>query len=80
MWYLSDPDWPEPNLLLLGNALAQMSWPGQAPTSENWRSLIYTRLESMDWKAALADVRPFLERPGEIDLLTPESLGRLLQR
>jgi len=25
-WYLSDPDWPEPNLPLLNNALQQSGW------------------------------------------------------
>jgi predicted nucleotidyltransferase component of viral defense system len=80
MWYLSDPNWPEPNLVLLGNALAQTHWQGPIPTPENWRGMIYERLKSLDWKAALADVRPFLERPGEIDWLTLEILGRLLNQ
>ncbi len=35
-------------------------------------------MKTLDWTAALADVRPFLERPGEIDLLTVDNLGRLL--
>ncbi len=28
LWYLSDPAWPQPNLILLNNALAQTGWPG----------------------------------------------------
>lgn len=80
MWYLSDPNWPEPNLVLLGNALAQTGWSGSQPTVENWRHLIFTRLNRLDWGAALSDVRPFLERPEEIDLLTLENLRRLLQQ
>jgi hypothetical protein len=40
--------------------------------------LIYKRLQTLDWKAALADVRPFLERSKEIELLTLENLARLL--
>ena len=80
MWYLSDPNWPEPNLDLLQNALIQTSWKGPQPTPENWRGLIFNRLKTMDWSAALADVRPFLERSGEIDLLTLENLGRLLHQ
>jgi hypothetical protein len=80
MWYLSDPDWPQPNLVLLENALMQTNWRGPIPNPENWRGLIYVRLKNLDWKAALADVRPFLERPGEIDLLTIENLGRLLHQ
>lgn len=80
MWYLSDPTWPEPNLELLENALAQAEWQGPQPTKENWRGLVFDRLNVLDWKAALADVRPFLERPGEIDLLTLENMRRLLHQ
>jgi len=80
MWYLSEPTWPEPNLVLLGNALARTSWQGPQPTAENWRGLVFDRLKSLDWKLALADVRPFLERPEEIDLLTVDNMRRLLER
>lgn len=80
MWYLSDPSWPEPNLVLLGNALAQTNWQGPQPTPENWRGLVFDRLKSLDWSAALADVRPFLERPEEIELLTLENMRRLLRQ
>lgn len=80
MWYLSDPNWPEPNLVLLNNALTQTNWSGQQATPENWRELIFNRLRTLDWSAALADVGPFLERPGEIDLLTLENLRRLLHQ
>jgi hypothetical protein len=80
MWYLSAPDWPEPNLLLLANALEQTGWQSPIPAADNWRKLLYERLKTLDWKAALSDVRPFLERPGEIDLLTIENLRNLLHQ
>jgi predicted nucleotidyltransferase component of viral defense system len=80
MWYLSDPHWPEPNFILLNNALQQSGWTGSAITPENWRELIYNRLLFLDWEAALSDVRNFLIRPNEIDLLTIENLGHLLQQ
>ena len=80
MWYLSDPDWPEPNLALLSNALSQTNWKGQAISTKNWRDLIYERLTELDWKAALSDVRPFLERPDELELLTLENFTRLLHQ
>jgi hypothetical protein len=80
MWYLSDPGWPEPNLDFLGNALVQTQWAGPIPEPSTWRGLIYERLKTLDWKKALADVRPFLERPAEVDLLTIETLGRLLHQ
>ena len=80
MWYLSDPAWPPPNLVLLENALVQTNWTGPLPNPENWRGLIYERLKNLDWKAALADVRPFLERPEEIELLTIDNLRHLLRK
>jgi hypothetical protein len=79
VWYLSDPDWPEPNLILLNNALAQTGWTGTAPTAENWRALLMERLQGLDWNAARQDLRPFLERPAELDLITQENLARLLK-
>jgi hypothetical protein len=42
--------------------------------------MVYERLRILDWKAALADVKPFLERPGEIDLLTLENFRQLLRQ
>ena len=35
LWYLSDPTWPQPNLVLLNNALAQTNWAGGKLTEEN---------------------------------------------
>jgi predicted nucleotidyltransferase component of viral defense system len=80
MWYLSDPQWPEPNLILLRNALMQTHWKGPAPEPGNWRGIIYERLKTINWDAALADVRPFLERPQEIDLLIMANFRRLLHQ
>ena len=37
VWYLSDPNWPEPNLNLLRNALAQTGWSGTELTGASWR-------------------------------------------
>jgi predicted nucleotidyltransferase component of viral defense system len=80
MWYLSDPDWPQPNFTLLRNALSQTNWQGTMPTSENWQNMIYDRLVALDWKSVQADVTPFLERSGDLDLLTLENLARLLKQ
>jgi hypothetical protein len=78
LWYLSDPDWPAPNLTLLNHALAQTGWPGAPLTGETWRAAVRERLQAADWTQAAADVRPFLEPGAEADLLTPENLRGLL--
>lgn len=78
LWYLSDPNWPAPNLTMLTNALQQTGWKGSQPTDDNWRALVRHRLEAMRWDRVAADVRPFLERGGDLDLLTRENLIRVL--
>jgi predicted nucleotidyltransferase component of viral defense system len=79
IWYLSDPAWPAPNLILLNNALRQTDWTGPLLTAEAWRRQVRERLDSVDWEKIVADVRPFLESPAEVDLLTPETVSRLLR-
>ncbi len=79
-WYLSDPEWPEPNLTLLANALRQTGWKGKTPDAENWRDLLWRKFEQTDWKRAVADVAPFLERRQDQNLVSLDTLGRLLKR
>ena len=78
MWYLSDPDWPAPNLTLLRNALRQTGWDGPMPEEQNWRDILCQRLGNIDWKKSVADVKPFLERSNEVALLTQENFEKLL--
>ena len=78
MWYLSDPDWPTPNLTLLRNALQQTGWDGTTPNEKNWRDILCQRLGKIDWKKSLVDVKPFLERSNEFALLTQENFEKLL--
>jgi hypothetical protein len=80
IWYLSDPGWPPPNLVLLGNALRQTGWSHEVLTAETWRGAVSERLEEVDWTRIIADVRPFLESPSDISLLSRESLDLLLKR
>jgi predicted nucleotidyltransferase component of viral defense system len=78
MWYLSDPGWPNPNFVLLKNALQQTGWEGPIPNESNWRGILCEHLKKVDWEKAAADVRPFLERTSEVDLLTRENFEKLL--
>jgi len=76
---LSDPSWPAPNLTLLNNALRQSGWQKPAPTEETWRELVRQRIEMFDWERILADVRPFIESPSELDLVSRENVDRVLR-
>ena len=46
IWYLSDRNWPPPNLTLLNNALAQTGWTGDVLRVENWREVVSSRIET----------------------------------
>ena len=78
LWYLSDPTWPPPNLVLLNNALAQTGWQGEALTASNWRDQVRQRLRRLDWQNIQADVRPFVEPWFDLSLLSLENLERVL--
>jgi predicted nucleotidyltransferase component of viral defense system len=78
LWYLSDPKWPLPNTIMLNNALVQSSWPGPLVDAKNWTMIVQQRLADLDWTKIVADVRPFLERPADCELLTLENLSRLV--
>lgn len=77
-WYLSDPAWPQPNLILLNNALDQTGWQGGMLTQDNWRERVRERLNLFAWTNIQADVRPFIEPGFDLNLLSLENLRRLL--
>jgi predicted nucleotidyltransferase component of viral defense system len=77
-WYLSDPQWPEPNLTLLCNALQQTGWTGPKPTVENWRELARERLEKVAWERVVEDVGPFLEESVDVGVLTRENVMKVV--
>jgi hypothetical protein len=78
LWYLSDPEWPQPNLVLLNNALLQTRWDRGTITSDNWRAVVRERVQGLDWGRVLSDVRPFVEPRAGTDLLTRDNLLSLL--
>lgn len=77
-WYLSDREWPEPNIAFLDAALRQTGWTGSPVSAGNWRALTAEKVASLDVPKALEDVRPFLERPADAQMVTRENLLRLL--
>jgi predicted nucleotidyltransferase component of viral defense system len=78
-WYLADPTWPEPNLTLLNNALAQTGRQGEPLTRTTWRAAVRERFQNADWDRARADVLPFLEREQDVALVDREVLLKLLR-
>lgn len=77
-WYLADPIWPEPNFRFLNNALIQTKWQGPKINQNNWRNVLLSRLSQIDWKFAVSDVRPFLERQEDIMLVDRALIEKLL--
>lgn len=79
LWYLSDPTWPQPNLVLLNNALAQTNWSGGTLTEDNWREQVSVRLQNLNWNGIVNDVRPFIVPGFDLNLLTQANLENVLR-
>ncbi len=79
LWYLADPTWPEPNTVLLLNALRQTGFEGELPTASSWPRLVSDRLATLSFERLSADVEPFLESGADADALTAANLMRLLE-
>jgi predicted nucleotidyltransferase component of viral defense system len=78
MWYLTDRTWPEPNIALLNNALHQTGWKGKEIAADNWREETAMRISKYDWDKVIADVRPFVEKQRDLEMMTKEILLKLL--
>lgn len=78
-WYLSDPAWPNPNIKFLNNALRQTKWEGSEITKKNWLQVISKKVDTIDWDRIVEDVRPFIERTLDLDMLTRENILKLLR-
>lgn len=76
VWYLTERKGLEPNLELLEHALAQTKT--SALPREGWRAAVTRRLETLDWKAVVADLRPFVERQSDLEVLSKEAIHKLL--
>jgi hypothetical protein len=47
-------------------------------TAENWKQQVWLKLQGLDWKAVMGDVRPFVEPGFDVSLLSQENFERLL--
>ncbi|MEA3406615.1 MAG: nucleotidyl transferase AbiEii/AbiGii toxin family protein [Chloroflexota bacterium] len=80
LWFLSDPDWPAPNLTMLNNALRQTGWEGSPLTEGDWQAAVRARLEGASWNRVVDDVEPFLEPTADPALLRYENVMGALER
>jgi predicted nucleotidyltransferase component of viral defense system len=79
LWYLADRDWPEPNLVMLNNALRQSGRTGRGLTSRTWPRAVEAKVAQFSWERAQQDVRPFLETTSEVALLSRENLLQVVR-
>jgi len=79
LWYLADRDWPEPNLVMLNNALRQTGRTGRGLTSRTWPRAVEAKVAQFSWERAQQDVRPFLETISEVALLSRENLLQVVR-
>ena len=78
-WYLSDPEWPTPNLGYLNNALQQTGWSGRSLNERNWHKAVRERLQMVSWEEAVDDVTPFLGPGADPAVLNKDNIMRLLR-
>ena len=78
IWYLSDPEWPPINLDLLNCTLDQSGWAHPPLDPRSWRDAVRRRIDELEWNRLVDDVRPFLERQHDVDLVSREDAMRLL--
>ncbi|HET59658.1 MAG TPA: nucleotidyl transferase AbiEii/AbiGii toxin family protein [Chloroflexi bacterium] len=78
-WYLGDSNFPTPNFLFLNNALQQTGWQDEELTTDNWKSILRSHADQINWDAITTDVAPFLMPGHEASLLTRANFLRLLE-
>jgi predicted nucleotidyltransferase component of viral defense system len=78
LWYRAQRPQPEPNLVLLQNALDQTEVPGSLESSR-WKDLVREKIGKLNINQVQQDVRPFLEEQKEADLITKENLESLVR-
>lgn len=81
VWYMAHIPPIEPNRDFLASALRQGN-AGDSPTPSNldWKKTLLLKLSAVDLDAAKTDVRPFLERKEDIDLIDQESIRTMLEQ
>ena len=79
-WYLGNSDWPPPNMTMLRNALLQTGWADKRTDPIDLYKELVNLFAAVDWSAARRDVKPFIEKSEEIEILNMEDMTALLKR
>jgi len=79
LWYRTQRPPVSPNQILLQNALDQTQGTGTVD-GNNWVRHLLNRIEALDTSRMADEVRPFLERPNEADLLTAAHFRSVLEK
>jgi len=80
MWYMTDMNWPLPNMELLGNALIQTGWSRDRALSMDLSRELEKKFRTVNWKDIRKDVIPFLERPFEAEFLNKDNMLQLTEK
>ncbi len=80
MWYMTDMDWPLPNMELLGNALIQTGWSRDRALSMDLSRELEKKFRTVNWKDIRKDVIPLLERPFEAEFLNKDNMLQLMNK
>jgi len=78
IWYRAQRPQPQPNLVLLQNALDQTQG-ARVFDSGKWEGYVRDKIAALDVGKIREDVQPFLERPEDAKLITRENLESLVQ-
>ncbi len=78
IWYRAQRPQPQPNLVLLQNALDQTQG-ARVFDSGKWEGYVRDKITTLDIGKIREDVLPFLERPDDAKLITRENLASLLK-
>ncbi|MDJ0754477.1 MAG: nucleotidyl transferase AbiEii/AbiGii toxin family protein [Ardenticatenaceae bacterium] len=64
-WYMTQPNWPAPNLDHLNQNLRQSGWTDAPLTTTDWRSVVREKIRPLSWLLVLEDVGSFIIVPDD---------------
>jgi predicted nucleotidyltransferase component of viral defense system len=59
-WYLSQPDWPQPNFDYMNSGMRQAGADFPEFNAGNWKPIVLEKAKMLDWAVVNRDVQPFI--------------------